>query len=299
MRAEILDQKIRSIVQRERDALHELITELCGFDRIRGYQDLGYRSLFDYLTKGVGYSAGAAQRRIDAARLSKDVPDLGERLQSGALDLRHITIVSKAVRQAGKKRKISVLEKRNIIDQIEGQCEAGAQKAVAEFFDLEVITETRRSVQKNESVRYEITVTREVAEMIDRAQALISHAVPSRNLADFLEYVSQRIIHQKTQPTRARKSSAKSTATMAVDSGTHRVPQNLHRQVRNAEPRCMKCGSSWFPQTDHRRPRWAGGSNAPENLQTLCGPCNRAKYRKESNDQMPRKPAAHNIPIGQ
>lgn len=339
--AQIIDQKIRSIAQREREALAELLIELRELEVIRGYEELGFTSLFNYLTKGVGYSNGAAQRRIDATRLSKDVPDLGERLQSGELDLHHVTTVSKAVRQAVKSRKVSAQEKREIIESLKGQSEAETQHVVAQFFDLEVITETRRSVQKDESVRFEITVSREVAEMIERAQALVSHAVPSKNLAEFLEYVSQKIIQQKSQPPRERKQKVKSTATTAVesvanammavnptssvttaaksastvvepvataalaiaptavtaavepaafteaiDSSAQRIPEHLHRKIRSEQPACVRCGCSWFPQTDHRRARWLGGTNARENLQTLCGPCNRAKYRRERRGKL-------------
>jgi hypothetical protein len=65
-------------VAREREALGELITELKNLDSIRGCDDIGFKNLFDYLTRGLKYSNGAAQRRIDAARLAKDVQYFAE-----------------------------------------------------------------------------------------------------------------------------------------------------------------------------------------------------------------------------
>jgi 5-methylcytosine-specific restriction endonuclease McrA len=41
--------------------------------------------------------------------------------------------------------------------------------------------------------------------------------------------------------------------------------------------RCVKCGSGDDLTLDHIRPVSWGGSNRAENLQTMCGPCNRAK----------------------
>jgi hypothetical protein len=282
-RVQIIDEKIRSIAQRERGLLAELIEYLRELDGVRGYVDLGFSSLFDYLTKAIGYSAGSAQRRIDAARLSKDVPDLGERLESGRLDLHHVSTVSKAVRQASKERKVTASEKCYIFAQLETQTEAKTQKAVAEFFDLEVITHTKKSIQKDESVRYQVTMSREDDELLKQAQALLSHAVPTSNLVDFIRYVSEKIIKEKATP--ARKY-VKATATVEVDStstvAVTPVPERVHREVRSMHPACVDCGSFWFPQTDHRQPRWAGGSNERENLVTRCGPCNRAKYRHES-----------------
>jgi 5-methylcytosine-specific restriction endonuclease McrA len=119
--------------------------------------------------------------------------------------------------------------------------------------------------------------------VITRAQALISHAVPTKDLVSFLEYVSEKIIKQKTQPPREYKKRSDSTATMAVNS-TSNIPERVHRKIRNEQPACGDCGSTWFPQTDHRKSKWAGGTNTANNLQTLCGPCNRTKYVREKQE---------------
>lgn len=272
-KAQTLDQKIRGIAAREREALSELIVELKNLDSIKGYIDLGFSSLFDYLTKGLSYSAGAAQRRIDAARLLKDVPVLSEKLESGALDLHHVTTVSKAVRQVQKTRKITAKEKSELLEKIETKNEAQTQQVVAQHFDLKVIHETKKVTQQDNSVRIELTLSPELARQIEQAQGLLSHAVPTKDLVSFLDYVSSSIIKQKTN-----------SAAVAVKVESKTVPQRIHRALRHKQPTCKNCGSIWFPQTDHKRSRWLGGSNDQDNLQTLCGPCNRAKYHREKQE---------------
>jgi 5-methylcytosine-specific restriction endonuclease McrA len=40
---------------------------------------------------------------------------------------------------------------------------------------------------------------------------------------------------------------------------------------------CVACGATENLTVDHRLPRSRGGTNALENLQTMCSPCNNAK----------------------
>jgi len=51
------------------------------------YLDLGYSSLFTLCTVGLGYSGGAAYRRIQAARCLEKNPEILDKIRSGALSL--------------------------------------------------------------------------------------------------------------------------------------------------------------------------------------------------------------------
>ena len=60
------------------------------------------------------------------------------------------------------------------------------------------------------------------------------------------------------------------------------VRVHIPREIRYAvwqqyEGRCAECGSSFDLQYDHIIPVAMGGSSNVENLQLLCGPCNRRK----------------------
>lgn len=41
--------------------------------------------------------------------------------------------------------------------------------------------------------------------------------------------------------------------------------------------RCVRCGATTNLTLDHRIPRSKGGSDADDNLQTMCAPCNHEK----------------------
>ncbi|MBK7961713.1 MAG: hypothetical protein IPK04_11270 [Bdellovibrionales bacterium] len=47
--------------------------------------------MFDYLVKEIGYTPASAQRRIDAARMMQQVPELGNKIENGTLKLTQVS----------------------------------------------------------------------------------------------------------------------------------------------------------------------------------------------------------------
>ncbi len=64
-----------------------LIDHLCEIDARQLYLRRGYSSPFDYVTSGLGYSAGAAWRRINAMKLCRRIDGVRERLRDGSITL--------------------------------------------------------------------------------------------------------------------------------------------------------------------------------------------------------------------
>ena len=73
--------------------LHEQALQLAVLDHLREIQArhlhlrLGFSSLFDYAVRELGYSEGAAWRRVKAMRLCAETAGTRERLQDGSLTL--------------------------------------------------------------------------------------------------------------------------------------------------------------------------------------------------------------------
>src|SRR6478672_4085588 len=150
---EELDDKLKSLVRQEREILSEILEHICEIDRRKFYLKMAYSSLFDYLTRHLGYSAGSAQRRIDAARLLREVPELSQKLESGTLNLSQVSLVQKAVRL-----KKATVSKREILESLENKSFSQSQVIVAQAFDLDIKEPTKITAQKDESVRLEITL---------------------------------------------------------------------------------------------------------------------------------------------
>ncbi|MBO9668648.1 MAG: hypothetical protein J7501_17755, partial [Bdellovibrio sp.] len=64
-------------------------------------------------------------------------------------------------------------------------------------------------------VRIELTLSKEAYAKVKHAQELLSHVMPYQDLTLFLEYLSEKIIKQKTYSAALKK--APLTATMAVN----------------------------------------------------------------------------------
>ena len=203
-----LDQRMKSLAQQERELLHDIILTIKEIDSRKLFLEFGFPSLFAYLVDEVGYAAGSAQRRIDAARLLRDVPSLGEKIASGEIGLGQIAMVQKASRDVFQRTavKVPAEDKKDLIEQIANMDHRTSQKEVAAFFDLPVIQNTEQKIQADESVRVSLTLSKKLDVRIKEAQALLSHALGDNELITYLDYVTERIIKQKTSVRASAKS---------------------------------------------------------------------------------------------
>lgn len=308
-----LDEKIKSLAASERELLKEILLTIKEIDRRKLFLDYGFSSLFEYLVKSVGYSEGSAQRRIDGSRLLRDIPEIAKDIESGAIKLSQISLVQQAARQVLKvqSRKVHLSEKSQLIKQLANKSHSQSQKEIAEFFNIQPEINTVKKVQADESIRYQITISKELYEKVKRAQSLLSHSLESEDLVTYIEYVTDKVIKQKTTANLAVKPKLNEpkpgvavkpklndsnpdmmkplspiTATLVAEP----VRQKIRKQILGQKAYCQFqdsrskniCGSTWKLQVDHLQPRWAGGSNDPDNLQILCASHNLHRYKVQA-----------------
>jgi len=83
--ARVLADKLVVLLGTEHGAMADFLVALADFDRRRGWEELGFRSLFDFLRRELRLSEGAAHYRKVAAELVQKFPEVVEAFRDGRL----------------------------------------------------------------------------------------------------------------------------------------------------------------------------------------------------------------------
>ena len=82
-----LDLRTETNAHVERESAAEAVRLFQEIHARKLYLQYGYPSLFEMAVKRYGYCAASAMRRINAMRLSNDLPEVQEKIESGELSL--------------------------------------------------------------------------------------------------------------------------------------------------------------------------------------------------------------------
>ncbi|OYZ17813.1 MAG: hypothetical protein B7Y39_14670 [Bdellovibrio sp. 28-41-41] len=303
----ILDENLQDLVASEREILTETIIYIREVDCRKMFLSFGYPSLFEYLTKRIGYSNASAQRRIDAARLTQDVPEVIEHLESGEINLSQISVMAHLIRQAGKvSQKVDGETKENLVNTIAGKDLKQTEVIVSRTLNIPIQEGTKTKHQKDESVRFEITLTKEQWRKFNQARDVLSNSLPNgSDWNNLIEYMCDDVILKKDKaaPRKIRASKVFEAKTAKTDLnfdrdqvhlGREAIPKSIQREVFSRDNCCQfqskitghKCSSTWNLTLDHIQPVWAGGRNSAENLRVFCASHNAEVYREQTGTRL-------------
>lgn len=301
---EDLNQKIKSLASQERKLTKEIILHIAEVDQRRLYLRMAYSSLFEYLVHEIGYSEGAAMRRIDAARMVQNIPEVSIKIESGEINLSQISKVQKICRQLKKenRERVAVSMQREALKKIESKSASQTDLILAQEFQVEVKAQTRLHLQKDESVRLEICFTKEEMLLIQKAREILSNKTGGgikEALVEMAERVVKSVINpnammavnlkkelndaaNQTEPLEKAEQLKKMEQLQGVDQLQSKVYKSitpkLKRSILNRDQCCQfqdaktgkVCGSKVFLEIDHIQPRYKNGQHTAENLRVLC-----------------------------
>ncbi|MBY0316202.1 MAG: HNH endonuclease [Bdellovibrionales bacterium] len=300
-------------VASERKMTAEIIRYIAEIDRRRLFIEKGFTSLFDYLTREIGYSPGSAMRRIDAARLLQEMPEVIVKFENGDITLSQATQVQKASRDQKriKNTHLTPHDNRELFTQIEKLSQKETEQIIAHRLNIPVPKYEKELLHKDNSVTLTLTLTQEQMVILEKAQDMIAHTGANANWADTLTYLAKKELARRThiRSPKNPKRAPKSTAVAEVNDGIASETSETIRSKRDPTPQALRrryisqtirkkllhpnavcaykdqngksCDNRRFLQLDHIQSWSRGGNNTVDNLQVLCGVHNRLKYRSE------------------
>ena len=283
--------RTENLVQTERKIMHLVLTHILEIMDRKLYADLDFDSMYTMMTKKYGYSEPSALRRIDAAKLLKKVPEVADRLMSGALNLSQAVQLQKClISEAMKGESVSEIRTHEILDQLENCNGFETKQLLAKEFDMPLKVQEIVRPQKDESVRLEITFTKDEFEELNKAKSLMSHIVHNGSWAEVISVMARKFNESKLGKSSGSLRPPLGSATEAVGSKSKTVSApspitkrphisvHLKRKLyADAQGCCQyqspdgkRCGSKFQVQIDHVTPVTWGGKSSAENLRLLC-----------------------------
>lgn len=309
------DSQFLKKTARERELTKEILWDIVELDRRQLYLKYAYPSLFAYLTRRAGYSDGAAQRRIDAARLLNKIPEVANAIGEGRIHLSQASKVQQVCRLAKKETgvQIDVARQKNILKKLENKNSRETDLILAQELNLEIKTSVRTKIQQDESVRVELTFTKDEMELIEAARAILSNQAGGGMKESFVlmakkivngakpKEMNRQSLKRRPLPMESKNSDT-FTATAAVKlvqksqdfqpfpgvvKSLKSVTPKLKKEILNRDNYCQfkdpesgrLCGSRYFLEADHIQPRFLNGPHSLNNLRALCRNHNQYRYR--------------------
>ncbi|MGZ3802543.1 MAG: DUF222 domain-containing protein, partial [Bdellovibrio sp.] len=201
-----LEFQLKNLVAKERKLLHVILEHIKEVDVRKIYLERAYSSLYEYLVKELGYSGSAAMRRLEAARLLKEVPTLAEKIQEGSVNLSQIGELSRALKEKEKTcgMKVSCAQKKELVAKITGKTTQETQKELSLALDVQPKKHDSQRMQQDESIRLEITLTKEQYHKLmtckDLAVASLYQAQKDSSLSSVIEALADQYLAKKIKP---------------------------------------------------------------------------------------------------
>lgn len=274
-----LIEKMDQLDREEKAKLTEILHHLKEIDSRRLYSAHGYKSLFDFTIQRFGYSEDQAYRRISAARLLKELPQIEQKLNNGSLSL---TNLGKAQNLFQKEKKLgesmTSTEKLQVLKSLENKTTREAEKIVLSRASAPETWATERIRQVTAKLsEVKFAADDDLLKKIEKLKGLLAHSHPQISIAELFNKLCDLGIQQwdPGKKPNAMRPAAPQKQRVTKRNGRTWIPHAIQREVwRKAESKCEICKSDYALQIDHVKPVAHNGGNHSENLRLLCRACN-------------------------
>ncbi len=200
MTVQEINEKLITLTRNERKLTEEILNHIILFQKCGGYLKLGFSSMHQYLTKMLGYSDDQSYRRLKAAKLMQEVPEVANQLKAGSLNLSQVAEVQKAIETSQKEtgEKVSTDKKKEIIKSVEKTNNFETKSILANELNLKQKENEKIIPQSNHTIRVEINLTPEQFEKLKTTKSLLSHQIPDQNTGKVLEVLMDQYFNKNS-----------------------------------------------------------------------------------------------------
>ncbi len=110
-----LHESTLALVKEERRLTSLVIDNLQKIYEQKLFLQMSYSSMFEYVTRGLGYSESCAYRRISAVKMTREIPEVKAKLDDGSLNLTNLTLAQGFF----SKENLTVENKREVLNKIQ------------------------------------------------------------------------------------------------------------------------------------------------------------------------------------
>ncbi len=302
-----LIENTKALAARERELGVQVLHHLREIESRQLFITARFSSLFEFTVKVLGYTEGAADRRIKAMRLVSALPQaeqvgVARSLSSGELSLSNLSTLQRFFinEKKDRKREYSVPERLALIKELKNKSAREAEKVLV--------------AHSPESARTKVHFAADEAltKKLDRLKEILSHQLPTQDMNALLHKLADmalktleptptrqpaptskcdtdRTAAWGTVPPNAVANAGATSALAALKPSKSKNPRYVAAKLRStlmhkAQNQCehtdpktgARCTARHYLQIDHVTPVALGGTADPANLRVLCAAHNRS-----------------------
>ena len=308
-----LMQGLKSLVERDRTTMAELLAHIAEVDERGLYVPAGCPSMFEYCVRELGFSEHAAYKRIQVARAARTFPQLFGAVAQGHLNLTAVGLLSahltrenarELIAASTRKRKSEISEllaarfpRPDVPDVLrELPARAPRQLAPAQIGAANSMPMTQTRIASRgqlvpervgtprprvtplapERYALQATLPKGAHDTLQRVREMLSHQMPSGDLAEVLAYCLEAGLEKLEKRKFAATDRPRRQARKLTNSRT--IPAYVKRAVwKRDNGRCTfaaatgrRCNARNFLEFDHIEPVGRGGKSTLDNTRLRC-----------------------------
>src|SRR5581483_10755959 len=191
-----LIEKTKSLVAEETRLTAEILEYLREIEIRALYLELGYSSLYAFCIQVLGYSEGAAYRRISAMRLIKALPETKQALVEGKLSLSTASQLHGFFENERKQNAKSYEpeQKRKILEQVQGRSKRECEKVFAALSPCSSKPEDSTRVVAEDQYRISFVGDEVLLQKLEKIKGLIAHRNPNPSYAELFNLMADLVL---------------------------------------------------------------------------------------------------------